>query len=65
MRRYLRKQHRPAYDALWTHAENHSDVAGQANPTTPMHGIFMSMLLGQQLEIEALRERIEELQPAD
>ncbi|MHB9288156.1 hypothetical protein ACKVMT_14100 [Halobacteriales archaeon Cl-PHB] len=62
MERYLRRQHTPAYEQLWTHAIDHSDAAGEANPRDPFLGVLMSICLGQQLEIAELQERLDELE---
>ena len=61
MRKYLRKHQKPAYDRLWEHADNLSDATGQANPRDTMNGVLLSICLGQQLDIERLEERLEDL----
>jgi hypothetical protein len=57
-RRWLRRQHQSDWDSMWTHAENHADAIGEANPRNPMFGALIGICLGQQLEIARLREEI-------
>lgn len=61
MRKALRRHQQPAFDRLWEHAENHADAAGIGNPRDPMDGIFLSICLGQQREIQRLEDELEEL----
>jgi hypothetical protein len=62
MARFLRQQHKPAWNRLWVHAMDYSDAAGEANPRDPMKGVLMSVCLGQQREIDELRERLDDLE---
>ena len=64
-RKYLRHHQKPAYDALWEHAESNADAAGEANPKRPMDGILLSICLGQQRELARLQERVDELETRD
>jgi hypothetical protein len=61
-RRWLRKQHQPTWDHMWTHAENHADAIGEANPRSPIMGALMGICLGQQQEIAELREALADLE---
>lgn len=62
MRRWLRKQEQPSFDQLWEHAEAYQDAAGEANRRDPMEAVLLSVCLGQQIEISALEDRLEELE---
>jgi hypothetical protein len=58
-RRWLRRQHQPTWDNMWVHAEDYADAIGEANPRNPMFGALMAICLGQQKEIERLKENRE------
>jgi len=60
--RAVRRPFQDAWDQLWVHASDHADVMHIHNPRDPMEGILMSICLGQQLEIEALQERVDTLE---
>ena len=59
--RAVRRQFEPAWEQLWTHASDHADVMHIANPRNPMEAILLSICLGQQLEIQELQERLDEI----
>jgi len=61
MRRWLRAEDKSDYDDMWLHAEDLADAAGEANPRDPMRGVLMSICLGQQMEINRLEARLDEL----
>lgn len=61
-RSWLRHREQPAFDQLVKHARDRADAGGQQNPTTPEWAILVSMLVGQQREIEELRGRVDELE---
>lgn len=61
-RKWLRRRQRPAYDDMWTLAEDLSDAAGEANPRDPMKGILLSICHGQQMKINELQRRLDDLE---
>jgi len=63
--RAVRAQFQAAWDTLWVHASDHADIMHIHNPRDPMEGILMSICLGQQLEIEALQERVDDLEATE
>lgn len=63
-RRTLRRRDQPHFDALFAKARAHADAAGQLDPADPRLAILFSMLLAQEREREALRERIDVLEAA-
>lgn len=56
-RRSLRRRHQPAFDALFERAREHADAASQQNPREPWRAFVMAVLLAQERELRALRER--------
>jgi len=61
MRRWLRAEDKSDYDDMWLDADNLADAAGEANPRDPMQGVLMSICLGQQMEINRLEGRLDQL----
>jgi hypothetical protein len=59
-RRSLRRRHQPAFDALFEHAREHADAASQQNAREPWRAFVMTVLLAQERELRALRERVDE-----
>lgn len=59
--RALRRRDQPAYEELWEHAHSYADAAGMKFPARTMDGVLLSVALGQQREINDLREELEEL----
>lgn len=61
-RKSLRRRHKPVFDQLFEHAANHAKSAGYQNPTDTWKGIWLSICLAQQEELNELRERVAELE---
>jgi len=62
-RRALRsKEEKEAFDRLFTHARTYAAEATAAARPIPFDAILMGMLMGQEVEMRALRERIERLE---
>lgn len=62
MRRWLRRHEQPSFDRIWEHAEAYQDAAGETNRRDPMEAVLLSICLGQQIEIAALENRVEEVE---
>ena len=60
-RRALRREHREAFDRLFTRVRCHVAEAANAARPVPFDGLVMAILLSQELEIEALREALEKI----
>ena len=54
-RRALREDDRPAFDALMNRARRYASAAGYQAAADPMETAILSMLLGLERELEALR----------
>lgn len=63
-RRTLRRRDQPHFDALFAKARGHADAAGQLDPADPRLAVLFSMLLAQERELAALRERAEGMEAA-
>ncbi|MDZ7701211.1 MAG: hypothetical protein U5J98_03635 [Halobacteriales archaeon] len=59
-RRTLRRRDQAHFDRLFEHARGHADAASQLDPADPRLAVLFSMLLAQQRELAALRERLED-----
>lgn len=57
-RRALRRQYKPAFDAVFEHAHSHADAAGYLNSTDPELAVLLSVLVAQQRELQTLREEV-------
>jgi uncharacterized membrane protein YccC len=60
MRRGLRRQYKPDFDALFERAQTHADAAGYLNSTDPELAVLLSMLLAQEHELRRLRAQLED-----
>jgi len=60
-RRALRRQHRPAFDALFEKARAHADAAGHVNATDPRVPFLLSIALAQERELRELRAEVDAL----
>lgn len=58
-RRALRHRHQDHFDRLMERAQHHADAAGYMNATNPETTILLSICLSQEIELQALRERLE------
>jgi hypothetical protein len=56
-RRALREDDRPAFDALMNRARRYASAAGYQASADPMETAVLSMLLGLEKEMDALKER--------
>lgn len=63
-RRALRAEHREAFDRLFTRARTHAAESTAAARPVPFDAAVMGMLLGQELEIERLRDELARLREA-
>lgn len=61
-RRALRKQYQDRFDTLVEQGERFADAAGFLNPSDADTGILVSMLLGQQVALHDLEDRVETLE---
>jgi hypothetical protein len=61
-RRALRRQYQERFDALVEQGERFVDAAGYQNPSDADTGILVSMLLGQQVDLHELEDRVETLE---
>jgi DNA repair ATPase RecN len=61
-RKALRKEDKEAFDRLMERARQHASAAGYDARVDPVESLFMSILLEQEKEIEALRKKIEEIE---
>lgn len=61
-RRALRNQYQARFDALLEQGERFADAAGFQNPVDAEAGIFLSMLLGHEVELAELQDRVDELE---
>lgn len=59
-RRALRRHHQPHFDRLLERARCHADAASYVNSTDPETAILLSICLSQEVELQALRERLED-----
>ena len=59
-RRALRRQHQEPFDRLMERAQHHADAAGYMNSATPETAILLSICLSQEIELQALRERVDD-----
>lgn len=59
-RRALRRDDQQHFDRLFKHARQHADAAGHQNSPDPERAALFSMLLAQQRELAALRERLDD-----
>ncbi len=59
-RRALRHEHRADFDRLFERASEHASAAGFQNATDPERSTFMAILLSQERELRALRNRLDE-----
>lgn len=64
-RRALRREDQEAFDALWRYARKHAAPAAMASRAVPMEAVFMAALVGMQRGLEALGERVDELESSD
>lgn len=63
-RRALRNRYQAQFDALLEQGERFADAAGFQNAMEPDRGIILSMLLGHEVDLQALERRVEELEEA-
>lgn len=61
-RRALRRQFQPHFDSLLEQGERFADAAGLQNPADATRGIFLSMLLGHEVDLKELEDRVDELE---
>ena len=61
-RRALRRRDQAHFDRLFEYARDHADAAGTLNPTDPVPAIVLSIVLAQERERAALKERVDELE---
>lgn len=61
-RRALRKQYQDRFDALIEQGERFADAAGFQNPWEAETANPVSMLLGQQVDLHDLEDRVETLE---
>jgi hypothetical protein len=59
-RRALRRQYQADFDRLFDRARDHADAAGYANGADPEFAFLLSVLLAQEVELRALRDRLDE-----
>lgn len=55
-RRALRRRHQPAFDELFERARTHADAASQQHPRDSWQAFVMTVLLAQEVELQALRD---------
>lgn len=58
-RRALRHQHQEHFDRVLERAQHHADAAGYMNSATPETTILLSICLSQEIELQALEDRLE------
>ncbi|WP_336037942.1 hypothetical protein [Halobacterium yunchengense] len=58
-RRALRYEYEQDFDRLFERARNHAHAAGHLNDVDPERAAVLSMLLAQEAELRALRERLD------
>ena len=63
-RRGLRKKHQEHFDQLLEMADGFAQAAGYQNPVHAHQAILLSMLLAQEIERQALEERVAALEDA-
>lgn len=56
--RALRREYHDAYQRLFTHARQFADAAGIQNEPTTFEPVMWSVCLGQQHEIQQLKDRV-------
>lgn len=61
-RRALRKQFQDHFDSLIEQGERFADAAGFQNPADSDQAVLMSMLLGHEVDLNELEDRVEELE---
>lgn len=61
-RRGLRRRYRTDFDALFEHARQFADAAGYQNHADPETVALVAMLLGHQVELRRLNERLDDLE---
>lgn len=61
-RRALRRQDQQRLNSLLDDSERFSMPAKSWNPDDPRHAVWLNLCLAQQREIDALRERVAELE---
>jgi hypothetical protein len=61
-RRSLRREKQDAFDEVLEMVHNHSQAGHNQNPVEPKWAHMMSMFVGQQVRIQELEARIEELE---
>jgi hypothetical protein len=57
----LRAEHKAAFDRLFTRARAHSAEAANTARPVPFDAIVMAILLEQEIELERLKEEIQDL----
>lgn len=61
-RRALRNQFQGHFDSLIEQGERFADAAGYQNPADSTNAVFLSMLLGHEVDIRGLEDRVDELE---
>jgi uncharacterized protein YceH (UPF0502 family) len=61
-RRALRRRDQPRFDQLFTYARTHADASGLLNHQNPLLPVFLSIDLEQERRLDALEERVDELE---
>lgn len=64
-RRGLRRRRKGDFDRLFAKARQHADAAGYLNATDPELVFLLSVVLAQEAELQALRDRLEDDDAAD
>lgn len=59
-RRALRRGHRRDFDRVFERAAEHAGPAGYQNATTPELAMVMAVLVSQERELRALRDRLDD-----
>ena len=57
--RALRAPEKRRFARLWQHARRHASASTYQAPVDPLHGVFFSILLEHEAELERLRAKLE------
>lgn len=60
-RRALRREHKEIFDRLMTRARIHAAEASNVARPVPFDAVVMAILLGQELELDRLKKKVERL----
>lgn len=61
-RRALRRQFQGHFDSLIEQGARFADAGGFQNPADSTNAVFLSMLLGHEVDLQELEERVDELE---